>query len=142
MDDSAVFRYRKTIPTEVLQRAIDYDFSYEEKLKLMDGAISRLPEEDRSYVQLARIVLQYGRTDETALRHELDQLEQRFNRSARDYSQNPYFADVRSQIDEREGWRQISAGNYRRSLQLADTILARRRGTHPLTRRGRALVGL
>jgi hypothetical protein len=142
VDDSAVFRYRKTIPAEVLQRAVAYDFSYEEQLKLMDDAISRLPEEDRFYVKLARIVLQYGKTDEIALRRELDQIEQRFNRSARNYSRNPYFADVRTQIDEREGWRQISAGNYRRSLQLADTILARRRSTHTLTLRGRALIGL
>ena len=142
VDDTAVFRYRETIPAEVLQRAIDYDFSYEEQLKLMDGAISRLPQEDRFYVQLARIVLQFGKTDQTGLHRELDQLEQSFNCSARDYSQNPYFADVRVQIDEREAWRQISAGNYRRSLQLADTILARRRSTHALTMRGRALIGL
>jgi aspartate aminotransferase-like enzyme len=39
----------------VLHRAIDYDFTAEEKLRLIDRAVSRLPAEDRCYVQLARI---------------------------------------------------------------------------------------
>ena len=142
VDDSALFRFAKRIPRAVLQRAIDYNFTQEEQMRLMDSAISRLPPDDRLYVQLARIVLRCGSADEAALRRELDELETRFNRSQSDYSCNPYFGDVRLYIDELEGWRQKEAGNNERCLELADGILQRRPIPRIRTMRGCALIGL
>jgi predicted O-methyltransferase YrrM len=142
VDDSAVFLYRKEIPADVLHHAATHDFTSEEQVELMDRAISRLPEEDRYYVQLARIVLRSREVDGAILHSELDELEQRFLHRARDYNENTYFTDVRDHIDEWEGWRQIKARNFRRALELADGVVLRRRNTHLLRLRGCALAGL
>jgi tetratricopeptide (TPR) repeat protein len=142
VDDSAVFRYRSAIPENILQCAKNYDFSHEEQLQLIDGAISRLAEGDRYYVQLARVVLQFRRTHEAALRGELDELHQRFQKTARDYSTNPYFDDVRHSLDELEGWRCHGEGNYERCLHLASQVAARRRTSYNVTMIGCALNGL
>jgi hypothetical protein len=61
----------------------------------MDGAIARLPEEDRFYVGLARIVLHFQQPDWDRLRREFAELEAAFRASPRDYSLNPYFDEVR-----------------------------------------------
>jgi tetratricopeptide (TPR) repeat protein len=153
VDDSAVFLYRDAIPAHILQRAVDYDFSYEERLVLMDRAIARLPEEDRFYVQLARIVLQFRKTSVSALRDELTQLHRRFLESGLDYSANPYFEEVAAGLDEleqdlaytqdeQEGWRCNDAGSYARCLELADKLLKQRPTTYNMTMRGSALLGL
>jgi tetratricopeptide (TPR) repeat protein len=142
VDDSAVFLYRKAIPPGILRRAIDYDFTYQERLQLMDSAISRLAPEDRFYVQLARIVLKNGNEDEAVLRRELDDLETRFHQGNHGYSGNAYFENVRQAIDEREGWRQNGERNHARALELADGLLKRRRSGSVLALRGSALLGL
>jgi tetratricopeptide (TPR) repeat protein len=95
VDDSAAFLFRRPIPPEVLRRAIAWDFTYEEQVQLMDGAIARLPEEDRFYVGLARIVLHFQQPDWDRLRREFAELEAAFRASPRDYSLNPYFDEVR-----------------------------------------------
>jgi tetratricopeptide (TPR) repeat protein len=142
VDDSAVFLYRKAIPSDILRRAIDYDFTYQERLQLMDGAISRLSPEDRFYVQLARVILKNGNEDASVLRRELDDLETRFHQGDHGYSGNPYFENVRRAIDEREGWRRNGEQNHARALELADGLLKRRLSGSVLALRGSALLGL
>ena len=142
VDDSAVFLLRKAIPPTVLARAIRYDFTYQERLQLMDKAILRLAPEDRFYVKVARIVLQCGTADETLLRQELDGLETAFAKGDFGYSNNSYFEDVRNHIDELDGWRQARAGNYQGALDLAQSLLSHRVTGSVLILRGRALTGL
>jgi tetratricopeptide (TPR) repeat protein len=139
VDDSAVFRCREAIPPDVLQRAIDYDFSHDEKLLLMDQAIDRLPPEDRYYVELARIVLRFGKTHETGLRAELSRLRRRLDEARPDCASNHYFAEVSDYLDELEGWRCKDGGDFERCLQLAEKAIAQRPTIYSMTMRGIAL---
>jgi len=102
IDDSAVFRYSKAIPQNILRRASEFDFSYEEQLELMDRAISRLSEEDRYYVKLARIYLQSQSREPAALQTELDRLHSQFREIAVDYTPHPYFQDMKRRLDSLE----------------------------------------
>jgi tetratricopeptide (TPR) repeat protein len=140
VDDSAVFRYRSAIPPDILQRAVAYDFSPEERIRLMDRAISRLPEDDRYYVRLARVVLQFGETHETDLRTELDGLRRQYEATAGpNCAPERYFAEVADYLDELEGWRAISERDYERCLRLADKAIAQRPGFYSMSMRGVAL---
>ena len=142
VDDSAVFRCRKAIPAEVIQRAAKYDFPDAEKVELMNRAVARLPAEHRYYVELAGIVLRAWTVDSDILRGELDRLERQFDREGKNYSANSYFAGVRHQIDISEGWRAQVEGRFERCLELSGRILARERNSNNLTMRGCALIGL
>jgi tetratricopeptide (TPR) repeat protein len=139
VDDSAVFRFLAPIPQHVLRRAIDYDFSYDEQLALMDRAISRLAEEDRYYVQLARIVLQSEQASPATLRLEVDELESRFKQRDLRFSQNAYFDQVRDLLVQMEGWRALAEGDFERCLEVADKILAQAPNNLIMTMRGNAL---
>ena len=75
VDDSAAFVLTKAIPAGVLQRAITYDFTLEEKVELMDRALARLPAHDRHFVELARLRLHGLRNDSRALRSEFEGIE-------------------------------------------------------------------
>ena len=58
----------------MLRRVINFDFSYDEQLALMNRAVSRFAEDDRYCVELARIVLQFDRVAPRMLRQQLDEL--------------------------------------------------------------------
>jgi tetratricopeptide (TPR) repeat protein len=142
VDDSAVFQYQTAIPAEVLRRAVDYDFTNEEQLRLMDAAVRRLSADDRYYVQLAGVVLKSRLGQRAGLMQELEELQRRFNERPLHYSQNSYFEDVASYLNEVEAWRLQGEGDFAGSLRLADDIVARRRNSYSLVLRGYALSGL
>ena len=101
VDDSAAFRLTTAIPQPVLQKAIDYDFSFEEQVRLMDGALARLPPGDRHYVELARVKLLSQGTSH-------DDLESEFARIEREYADerpqwNVYLEQMRRHV---RNWRQ------------------------------------
>lgn len=141
-DDSAAFLFRAPIPRDVLQRAIEYDFSFEEQMALMDRAISHLAEEDRYYVRLARVVLQFKKTHEDVLQQELNEIEQAFKGRVLGYSNNSYIQDVRSAVDEMYGWRCLDKEKFEPALEIADRILTTRTSAHVMAIRGQALLGL
>ncbi|MBX3439494.1 MAG: hypothetical protein KF861_18545, partial [Planctomycetaceae bacterium] len=57
VDGAAVFYLTTAIPGETLERAIRYQFSREEKLDLMDGALARVPRELSYIMRLTRALL-------------------------------------------------------------------------------------
>jgi tetratricopeptide (TPR) repeat protein len=142
IDDSAVFLYSKAIPPDILRRASEFDFSYEEQLELMDGAVSRLSEKDRYYVELARIYLQSQSGELATLQTELDRLHNEFREIAVDYTPHPYFEGIRRHLDLLEGWNCNGEGHFERCLEVADRLLAGYRDSYGMTLRGCALSGL
>lgn len=99
-DSSAVFALTRPIPAEKLRRATAYEFSHPEQCELMDRAIARVAERDRTYVELARLLLRCGRDDAEQLLAHLDAVQQRPDPTA-------------------EGWPQEAARIRNRLLQSA-----------------------
>jgi len=143
VDDSAVFFLAKAIPARVLQRAIDYDFSLDEQLALMDRALARLPAEDRHVVELARLMLRGKLSDGHALRVELDDIEHRNAEHRDEPSWQTYLGQMRNYVDETDGWQQRDRGDFPRTLELVAGLISRGRRTSPiLVMWATALVGL
>ena len=143
VDCSIVFRCRKAVPESMLRRVVAYEFTHQEQLALIDGALQRLSEVDRHYVEQTRAVLLCRMKDWVAARRQLDDLDRRAPQYAGDRGWADGQAGVRSTLDEHEGWWHHSMQNWRRSLELADRLLAQRGLTAPLTvMKGAALLGL
>lgn len=143
VDDSAAFLLTTPIPPAVLQRAIVYDFTHDEQLALMDRAIQRLPAGDRHFVEFARLLLRSRNHDYKGLRGEFESIERRHAEQKQDHDWARYLESVRDFVDEREGWQERESGNFARTLQLADGLIARGKGsTHILVMRATALMGL
>jgi tetratricopeptide (TPR) repeat protein len=143
-DDSAIFFYKKQAPPEALARAIAYDFSSEEKLDLMNRAIERLPREHRHFVALARVIMRLNDGPLDELRSELMELEGNAAELLGDRA--PVFLqqalEVRTTVEEMQGWRCIANQDHAGALDLAIGVLRHRRNTHNLTMQGVAYIGL
>ncbi len=143
VDDTAIFKLIAPIPPEALARAAAYEFQPAEEADLMDRAIARLPEADRSGVELARVILESQTGDVLSLLPVLESIE-------RDAAATPvsscfprYLQGVRDTLEARAGWQCARGGDHGRMLQLADGLLARgSRDSTNLVMRGTALTAL
>jgi len=143
-DDSAVFFYKKQAPPEMIARAIAYDFTAEEKLELMNRAIERLPRDHRHFVELARVIMRLNDGPLDELRAELIDLEGSAKEILGDRATTflQQALEVRTTVEEMQGWRCIAAQDHARALDLAIGVLRHRRNTHNLTMQGVAYIGL
>jgi hypothetical protein len=76
VDDSIVFIYTKNIESEDLKTVVEYKFTYEQQVELLNSAIVRLPKTCRHHAMLARAVLIRDYKGVKAFRKELNELDQ------------------------------------------------------------------
>jgi hypothetical protein len=127
-NDSAVFACKKAIPEAMLTRVVAYDFTADEQLALMDGALARLPVEDRAYLELARVLLIGPLRGWGAGRAAFDEVERRLDAFRGDRVFARYLEGTRDTVDEKDGWRQKRSGNAGEVIRITDAMLARGRG--------------
>ena len=142
-DDTAAWLYVRQIPAEQLQRAIAADFTAEERLRLMDRAIARLPHEDRHHVELARIVLRLHSGATADVRADFDALPTRYPACKQDATWARYYAEIGRHVEEFDGWALKSRGDHAGALAVAERLIARGRGNgHVLYLRAACLLAL
>lgn len=140
---SAVFFYKKEIPPEVLDRAIRYDFSREERARLLDDATARLPARDRPTVELAQLVIRGEDAAAAEVLADLAQFEQEHAKFRGDAFLTREMRGVRNHFLEKYGWDQQSNGRPDIVLQCADELVANNHGGWSvLVMRGAALRAL
>lgn len=148
VDSSAVFLTTKPIPRAMLEKAIRYDFTAEERETLMDAAIARIPPDQRFVVRCAKVVLLAGsgRNLEELLT-EIDRLEQ--DAAVEGPAETPalrgqlgLLASLRGTIVREIGWNALWAGNWPRALEIAERLEAGGEDDDTVLMRGCGLIGL
>lgn len=142
VDYSAAFLLTKEIPESMLARAIAYDFSPDEQLNLMDGALARLAEQDRHFVALARLALLQGLGKPESLCAEFAAVERRYAAAASDENWQRDLEKSRNFVEFIEAQHSLAQGNFDRAIELADALIARQanlQDAYPL--RANALLG-
>jgi len=125
VDYSAAFLLIKEIPESMLARAISYDFSPDEQLELMDGALARLHERDRHFVALARLALLQGLGEAASLCAEFAAVEQRYPEVAADKSWQGDLEKSRDFVELMEGRHHLEQRGFDRAIALAKALIAR-----------------
>ncbi|MBP8301377.1 MAG: hypothetical protein KA020_13505 [Planctomycetes bacterium] len=142
-DASAAFFYKKEIPREVLQRAIRCDFTPEERARLIDEAIARLPVGDRPTIELLRLVTNGEETAAAEVLAALARFEQEHPNCSDDAFLTREMRGVRTHFLEKDGWDQLRNGRPDLVLQRTDELMAHdQRGGSVLAMRGAALRAL
>lgn len=121
-DDSAVFRLREPISDEAWRRVVADDFTAAERLDLMDRALLRLPEGDRHYVELARILLRGALLDWESAREQLIAVAARYDHCRLDRNWVHYLEGTCDSVDEAAGWQRKARGDVTGTLAIAESM--------------------
>jgi len=120
-DSSAAFALTRPIPAEKLRRAATYEFSHAEQCELMDRAIARVAERDRTYVELARLLLRAHHDDPGELLWRCDELADRPDPTGDGYRRE--VALVRQRLLERDAHQRLQRGDHVGARQAAERLL-------------------
>ena len=148
VDDSAVFILRKSVPEHALDRAVRYDFTAQERLALMDAAITRLPPKDQFFVRLAKVMLRArDGANPAELKSEIEAVEKTYGTD--DLARNADYEEARTrllefpeQIAKESGWSALKKSEWSVAVEIAERLLAKREDGDALFMPGYGLLGL
>lgn len=100
-DDSVAYLYVDDIPSEHLQRVVEFDFSASEQINLMDKAIELLSPANRNHVELAKVRLLIDHDLRSEAQTNFDKLIAQIGRDANDEHWGPYAGQVESLFSDR-----------------------------------------